>query len=73
MATIILDYDKRNTQAQKVLDDMLALGFFKIKTTKRPYRENIVSEEKDYDFLYSVSEHTLAKDWLNEYEAWKNM
>jgi len=32
-------------------------------------------EENDYEFLYSVSEQVLAKDWLNkeEDEVWKNL
>ena len=35
----------------------------------------VLSQESDYDFFYSVSEHVLAKDWLNAYEdeAWKNL
>jgi hypothetical protein len=34
-----------------------------------------LSQESDYDFLYSVNEQVLAKDWLNEYEdaAWKSL
>jgi len=32
MATIILDYNTRNTQAQKALDYILSLGVFKIQS-----------------------------------------
>jgi hypothetical protein len=34
MATIVLDYDVRNEQAQKALDFMLSLGIFKEKKKK---------------------------------------
>ena len=34
MATIVLDYDIRNVQAQKALDFILSLGFFEVKKKK---------------------------------------
>jgi len=76
MATIILDYDNRNTHAKKVLKDILALGFFKLRMPERIQEEVVfLSGDKEDKFLYSVSEQVLAKDWLNETEdiAWKNL
>jgi len=35
MATIVLDYDARNSAAQKALEQFLALGLFKAKTEKK--------------------------------------
>jgi hypothetical protein len=34
MATIVLDYDVRNEQAQKALDFILSLGIFEVKKKK---------------------------------------
>jgi len=34
MATIVLNYDVHNVQAQKALDFLLSLGLFKIKKKK---------------------------------------
>jgi hypothetical protein len=34
MATIVLDYDARNVQAQKALDFILSLDIFKVKKKK---------------------------------------
>jgi len=39
MATIILDYNTRNVQAQKTLDYILSLGFFKVQTIEKPCRK----------------------------------
>ena len=74
MATVILDYDSYNVMAQKALDNILSSGFFKVQRIET-LRKNNPTEEKDYKFMYSVSEQTLAKDWLNEDEdeAWKNL
>ena len=72
MATITLDYNTRNAQAQKALDYILSLGVFKVQTIEKLRK---VKEEKDLNFLYSVSEQVLAKEWLNkdEDEAWKDL
>lgn len=72
MATITLDYNHRNVQAQKTLDYMLSMGFFKEKTGKR---NTFLDEEKENEFLYLVNEQALAKEWLNkeEDEAWKDL
>jgi len=76
MATIILDYDKRNVQAKRALDNILAMGFFKLRTIEKPCkRTDLFTEEQDGEFLYSMSEQVLAKDWLNKFEdeAWENL
>jgi len=76
MATIILDYNTRNAQAQKALDYILSLGFFKVQAAEKLQKKTIASsKEQNDEFLYSVSEQVLAKDWLNqnEDEAWKNL
>ena len=76
MATIILDYDKRNVRAKKVFEDMLALGFFKLRTSEKLQEEVIhLSGGREDEFIYSVSEQVLAKDWMNKIEddAWKNL
>ena len=74
MRTVILNYDNYNVLAQKALDNILSSGFFKVQTIEKP-QEKAWIEENDYEFLYSVSEQALAKDWLNkeEDEVWKNL
>jgi len=42
MATIILDYNTRNAQAQKALENMLVQGIFKVHTIGRPRRKNSI-------------------------------
>jgi len=76
MATITLDYNTRNAQAQKTLDYILSLGVFKTQNIRTPRRGNVsLNTGKDDMFLYSVSEQVLAKEWLNkeEDEAWKDL
>jgi hypothetical protein len=76
MATIILDYDNRNALAKQMLEDILALGFFKLRTSEKLQEEVIhLSGGKEDEFIYSVSEQVLAKDWMNKIEddAWKNL
>jgi hypothetical protein len=75
-ATITLDYDQRNIQARKALENMLSLGYFKLRTLDKPQRKVAsLSEDRDSEFLYSASEQVLAKDWLNHFEdeAWKSL
>ena len=40
MATITLDYNARNIQAQKTLDYILSMGFFKAKNYVASTRKN---------------------------------
>jgi len=46
MATIVLDYDVRNAQAQKVLDFILSLGIFKEKKKKTGIEKSFEDIEK---------------------------
>ena len=76
MATIILDYNTRNVQAQKALGYILSLGIFKVQTTEKSRKKTVISTKEQNDkFLYFASEQALAKDWLThtENEAWKNL
>jgi hypothetical protein len=47
----------------------------KLSEVFRDVSSKLSSRGDDYDYLYTVSEQVLAKDWLNEYEdaAWKNL
>ena len=69
MRTIILNYDNYNVLAQRALDNILSLGYFKAQTIEKPQEKSWI-EENDSEFLYSVSEQALAKDWLNKEEVW---
>ena len=76
MTTITLDYENRNMQARRALENILALGFFKLRTIDKSRHETaLLPAEQDNEFLYSVSEQVLAKDWLNQFEdeAWKSL
>jgi len=76
MATITLNYDIYNVQAQKALENFLALGLFKLNITKTTDESFVFSPGVNEDeFVYFASEPILAKDWLNqkEDEAWKNL
>ena len=76
MDTVTLNYDRYNVQAQKALENILALGYFKLHNTEKRHKGMArLTRKKDDDFLYLVSEQALAKDWLNENEdkAWKNL
>jgi len=76
MDTVTLNYDRYNVQAQKALENILALGYFKLHNPEKRYKAPArLARKKDDDFLCFVSEQTLAKDWLNENEdeAWKNL
>jgi len=46
MATIVLDYDVRNEQAQKALDFILSLGIFKEKKKKSSIEKSFEDIEK---------------------------
>ncbi|MCL2435599.1 MAG: hypothetical protein FWD09_05620 [Lentimicrobiaceae bacterium] len=76
MTTITLDYDNHNIRAQKALENFLALGYFKLHTAEKTHRKiEYLSEMRENEFIYCVSEQVLAKDWLNkeEDEVWKNL
>ena len=40
MATITLDYNARNIQAQKTLEYILSMGFFRAVTINRPVKKS---------------------------------
>jgi len=61
MRTVILNYDNYNVLAQKALDNILSLGFFKVQTIEKP-QEKAWDAENDYEFLYAVNEQMSAKD-----------
>jgi len=46
MATITLDYDARNVQAQKALDFILSLGLFKKEEKKSSFERAMEDIEK---------------------------
>jgi len=46
MATIVLDYDINNIQAQKTLDFVLSLGFFREKRKKTGIEKSFEDIEK---------------------------
>jgi len=74
MATVVLNYDNYNVLAQRALDNILSMGFFKVQQIEK-LQKKTWTKENDYEFLYSVSEQVLAKDWLNkdEDEVWKDL
>jgi hypothetical protein len=45
MATITLDYNTRNAQAQKALDYVLSLGFFKVRPDRKPRRKKQAAQK----------------------------
>ncbi len=75
MTTITLEYNSRNAQAQKMLEQMLSMGFFKTKTTARHSHLDEFSPVGDTVTTHFASETILAQDWLtkNEDEVWVNL
>ena len=86
MATIILNYNTRNVQAQKALDYILSLGVFRAETIRRQRRRPAKSinpfaevrgiwADRGYVETHLASETVLAKDWLNAREdaVWKDL
>jgi hypothetical protein len=39
MASILLNYNTRNEQARKALDDILSSGFFEVRTIRKPCKK----------------------------------
>ena len=75
MATIILDYDTRNIQAQKALDFILSLGIFKtresstVKVKEEPLSEKRKKIDKIFgNYLIDLSEFKFNRDEANNYE-----
>ena len=44
MATLTLEYNARNVQAQKTLEYILSMGFFKIATTNQKIRKSRIEQ-----------------------------
>ena len=73
MATILLDYDARNAQAQKALDFILSLGIFKTKkriiAKAEPFEEKKEKIDKIFDnYLIDLSKFKFNRDEANNYE-----
>jgi len=73
MATILLDYDTRNIQAQKALDFILSLGIFKTSTVNTVKVEPLSKKRKKIDkifdnYLVDLSEFRFNRDEANNYE-----
>lgn len=71
MATIALDYDIRNVQAQKALEYILSLGLFKPTSidkveTISEKRKKLDNELKDY--LIDLSDFKFNREEANIYE-----
>ncbi|GHT31797.1 hypothetical protein FACS189434_02220 [Bacteroidia bacterium] len=71
MATIALDYDVRNVQAQRTLEYILSLGFFKPAAIAKPAtisekRKELDSELKNY--LVDLSGYKFNRETANIYE-----
>ena len=61
MASIVLDYDVHNVQAQKALDFILSLGLFKEKTKKTGIEKSMEDIEKGrVTFINGPQKHQLA-------------
>jgi len=72
MATIALDYDLRNEQAQKTLDFILSLGLFK-PTTIGKKMETISEKRRKLDselnsYLVDLSNFKFNREEANTYE-----
>ena len=73
MATIILDYDARNTQAQKTLNFILSLGIFKTQKNNanegKPLSGKREKIDKIFDnYLIDLSDFKFNRDEANNYE-----
>jgi hypothetical protein len=84
MATITLNYNTRNIQAQKALNYILSLGVFSTETVRQQRRIPAIGKSREYlssrrSFdnvkTHLASEAVLANDWLNaqEDEVWKDL
>jgi hypothetical protein len=60
MATIVLDYDVSNVQAQKALDFILSLGIFRVKKRKTGIEKAFEDIEKGrITFVNGPKRHDL--------------
>ena len=75
MATILLDYDTRDMQAQKALDFILSLGIFKTQenSTVKVKTDSLSEKRKKIDkifdnYLVDLSGFKFNRDEANNYE-----
>ena len=73
MATITLDYDIYNVQAQKALDYILSIGVFKTSAGRVVKEESLLEKRKKLDeelsnYLIDLSNYKFNRDEANEYE-----
>ena len=73
MATIILDYDARNMQAQKALDFIMSMGIFKTRKDSAVKIESLSAKRKKLDeelgkYLIDLSGFKFNRDEANDYE-----
>jgi hypothetical protein len=71
MATIALDYDARNVQAQRTLEYILSLGFFKSAAIAKPVAIAEKRKELDYElknYLVDLSGYKFDRETANVYE-----
>ena len=73
MATITLDYDGRNTQAQKALDFILSLGIFRTSNSSVQKKESLLKKRKELDreldqYPIDLSNYKFDRDEANNYE-----
>jgi len=73
MASIILDYDTRNAQAQKALDFILSLGIFKVQQGTTVKVEPLSGKKEKIDkifdnYLIDLSKFKFNRDEANNYE-----
>jgi len=72
MATITLDYDTRNIQAQKALSFILSLGVFKPQENSTVKVEQLSEKRKKIDkifdrYLIDLSDFKFNRDEANNY------
>ena len=73
MATITLDYDAHNTQAQKALDFIMSMGIFRMSKSETIKAESLLEKRKKIDkifdnYLIDLSEFKFNRDEANDYE-----
>jgi hypothetical protein len=73
MATITLDYDGRNSQAQKALDFILSLGIFSTSNNSAQKKESLLKKREELDreldkYPIDLSNYKFNRDEANDYE-----
>ena len=73
MATLILDYDARNVQAQKAVEFILSLNIFRIQKSSAAKAETLSEKRKKVDkifdnYLIDLSEFKFDRDEANNYD-----